>query len=103
MSVPVMTRDQAAAAVKAAVAERDAIQANLLELDSSFGRQLLAGAELTGGTRRRWDATAVTLATLWQGFSAHSAVVDPAAPAPAPHLRPPELPALSRLPARPSG
>ena len=30
MSVPVMTRDQAAAAVKAAVAERDAIQANLL-------------------------------------------------------------------------
>jgi len=62
MTPPVMTRDQAAAAVKAAAAERDAIQANLLELDSSFGKQLLAGAELTGGTRRRWDATAATLA-----------------------------------------
>jgi len=44
MNSPVMTRDQAAAAVKAAAAERDAIQANLLELDSSFGKQLLAGA-----------------------------------------------------------
>ena len=81
MSAPVMTRDQAAAAVKAAVAERDAIQANLLELDSSFGKQLLAGAELTGGTKRRWDATAVTLATLWQVFSAYSAVVDQSAEA----------------------
>ena len=36
MTVPMLTRDQAGAAVKAAVAERDAIQANLLELDSSF-------------------------------------------------------------------
>ena len=44
MTAPVMTRDQAAAAAKAAVAERDAIQANLLELDSSFGKQLLAEA-----------------------------------------------------------
>jgi hypothetical protein len=46
MTVPMLTRDQAGAAVKAAVAERDAIQANLLELDSSFGKQLLTGAEL---------------------------------------------------------
>ncbi len=76
-----LTRDQAAAAVKAAVDERDAIQANLLELDSSFGKQLLAGAELTGDTKRRWDATAVTLATLWQVYSAYSAVVDQAAEA----------------------
>ena len=97
MSVPVMTRDQAAAAVKAAVAERDAIQANLLELDSSFGKQLLAGAELTGGTRRRWDATAATLATLWQVFSAYSAVVDQAAEAAARHLGPRELAAISGL------
>jgi hypothetical protein len=97
MSVPVMTRDQAAAAVKAAVAERDAIQANLLELDSSFGKQLLAGAELTGGTKRRWDATAVTLATLWQVFSAYSAVVDQSAEAAARHLGPRELAAISGL------
>jgi len=95
--VPVMTRDQAAAAVKAAVAERDAIQANLLELDSSFGKQLLAGAELTGDTRRRWDATAATLATLWQVFSAYSAVVDQAAEAAARHLGPRELAAISGL------
>ena len=97
MTVPAMTRDQAAAAVKAAVAERDAIQANLLELDSSFGKQLLAGAELTGGTKRRWDATAATLGTLWQIFSAYSAVVDQAAEAAARHLGPRELAAISGL------
>jgi hypothetical protein len=97
MTAPVMTRDQAAAAVKAAVAERDAIQANLLELDSSFGKQLLAGAELTGDTRRRWDVTAVALATLWQVFSAYSAVVDQAAEAAARHLGPRELAAISGL------
>ena len=97
MTGPVMTRDQAAAAVKATVAERDAIQANLLELDSSFGKQLLAGAELTGDTRRRWDATAATLATLWQVFSAYSAVVDQAAEAAARHLGPRELAAISGL------
>jgi len=97
MTVPVMSRDQAAAAVKAAVAERDAIQANLLELDSSFGKQLLAGAELTGDTRRRWDAAAATLATLWQVFSAYSAVVDQAAEAVARRLGPRELAAVSGL------
>ncbi|HTQ91089.1 MAG TPA: hypothetical protein VMK84_16525 [Streptosporangiaceae bacterium] len=97
MTAPAMTRDQAAAAVRAVVAERDAIQANLLELDSSFGKQLLAGAELTGDTRRRWDATAATLATLWQVFSAYSAVVDQAAEAAARHLGPRELAAVSGL------
>ena len=97
MTVPTMTRDQAGAAVKAAVAERDAIQANLLELDSSFGKQLLAGAELTGDTKRRWDATAATLATLWQVYSAYSAVVDQAAEAVARHLGPRELAAITGL------
>ena len=97
MTVPMMTRDQAGAAVKAAVAERDAIQANLLELDSSFGKQLLAGAELTGDTKRRWDATAATLATLWQIYSAYSAVVDQAAEAVARHLGPRELAAITGL------
>jgi hypothetical protein len=97
MTVPMLTRDQAAAAVKAAVDERDAIQANLLELDSSFGRQLLAGAELTGDTKRRWDATAVTLATLWQVYSAYSAVVDQTAEAVNRHLGPRELAAITSL------
>ena len=97
MTVPVLTRDQAGAAVKAAVAERDAIQANLLELDSSFGKQLLAGAELTGDTKRRWDATAAKLATLWQVYSAYSAVVDQAAEAITRHLGPRELAAITAL------
>ncbi|MGD0247194.1 MAG: hypothetical protein ABSB59_43675 [Streptosporangiaceae bacterium] len=97
MTGPAMSKEQAAAAVKAAVAERDAIQANLLELDSSFGKQLLAGAELTGETRRRWDATAATLATLWQVYESYSAVVDQAAEAVTRHLGPRELTALTAL------
>src|SRR3989440_5821172 len=97
MSVPVMTRDQAAAAVKAAVAERDAIQANLLELDSSFGKHRLAGAEPTGATKRRGAPTAATLGTLWQVFSAYSPVVAQAAEAAARHLGPRELAAISGL------
>jgi hypothetical protein len=97
MTGPTMNRDQAGAAVKAAVAERDAIQANLLELDSSFGKQLLAGAELTGETRRRWDATAATLATLWQVYEAYSAVTDQAAGAVTRHLGQRELAALTSL------
>jgi hypothetical protein len=97
VTVPTLTRDQAGTAVKAVVAERDAIQANLLELDSSFGKQLLAGAELTGDTKRRWDATAATLATLWQVYSAYSAVVDQAAEVVARHLGPRELAAITAL------
>jgi hypothetical protein len=97
MTTPALTRDQAGAAVQAAVAERDAIQANLLELDSSFGKQLLAGAELTGDTRRRWEAAAATLATLWQVYSAYSAVVDQAAEAAARHLGPRELATITTL------
>jgi len=65
--------------VAAAVAERDTIQANLLDLDGSFGKRLLAGATLTGETRRRWDAVTAAMTTLWQTFNAYSAVVDSAA------------------------
>jgi chromosome segregation ATPase len=75
----VLTREQAAAAVAAAVAERDTIQANLLDLDGSFGKRLLAGAKLTGETRRRWDVVTAAMTTLWETFSAYSAVVDSAA------------------------
>jgi len=78
MTVP-LSREQAAAAVAAAVAERDTIQANLLELDNSFGKRLLAGAALTGDSRKRWDVAAADLTTLWQTFDAYSAVVDRAA------------------------
>ena len=52
MTVPVLTKERAPAVVQAAAAERDAIQANLLELDGSFGKRLLEGAALTGQTKR---------------------------------------------------
>lgn len=58
------------------VAEREAIQANLLELDGSFVKQMLEGAALTGQTRQRWTAAAASLAALWQTYLAYSAVVD---------------------------
>ena len=74
-----MTREQAAAAVAAATAERDGIQANLLELDGSFGKRMLAGAALTGESKRRWEAAAADLAALWETFTAYAAVVDQAA------------------------
>ncbi|HEX7267315.1 MAG TPA: hypothetical protein VF256_07815, partial [Streptosporangiaceae bacterium] len=74
-----MTREQAAAAVAAATAERDVLQANLLELDGSFGKRMLAGASLTGESKPRWEAAAADLATLWEIFTAYAAVVDKAA------------------------
>ena len=102
MSAPVLTRERAPAVVQAAAAERDAIQANLLELDGSFGKRLLEGAALTGQTRRRWDASALTLDTLWQVFSAYSAVVDRAADAVTKHLGPRELADITALLTGPS-
>ena len=102
MTVPVLTKERAPAVVQAAVAERDAIQANLLELDGSFGKRLLEGAALSGQTRRRWEATAVSLAKLWQLYSAYSAVVDRAADAVHGHLGPRELAAITNLLTGPS-
>ena len=78
MTMPI-TREQAAAAVAAATAERDGIQANLLDLDGSFGNRMLAGAALAGESKRRWEAAASDLATLWEIFTAYAAVVDKAA------------------------
>jgi hypothetical protein len=58
------------------LAERNTIQANLLELDGDYTRQLLDGAPLTGRTRERWDKASATLASLWETYVAYSAVVD---------------------------
>jgi hypothetical protein len=58
------------------LAERDAIQANLLELDGSFVKRMLEGATLTGQTRQRWTEAAATLAALWETYLRYSAVVD---------------------------
>jgi len=74
----VMTPDQAARAVAAATAERDGIQANLLDLDGSFGKRLLAGAALTGDTRVRWESASVELTRLWETYSAYAGVIDSA-------------------------
>jgi hypothetical protein len=62
--------------VAAVLAERDVIQANLLELDGSYVKRLLDGAALTGQTRQRWMAAAATFADLWETYLAYSAVVD---------------------------
>jgi hypothetical protein len=70
---PEETAAQRAATV---LAERDAVQANLLELDGSFAKQVLEGAALTGQTRDRWEAASAALAALWENFLAYSAVVD---------------------------
>jgi len=75
------TKQQAADAVAAARDERDSIQANLLDLDGSFGKRLLAGATLTGTTRQQWESAAGTLAALWNLYEAYSAVIDRAAEA----------------------
>jgi hypothetical protein len=73
----VVTPEEAVAQrVAAVLAERDAVQANLLELDGSFAKQVLEGAALTGQTRERWAAASAALATLWEAFLAYSAVVD---------------------------
>lgn len=71
-----LTREQALAAAKAAAAERDTIQSNLLDLDNSFGKRLLAGAKLTGESRAAWDTASAGLAALWDTFTAYSAVID---------------------------
>src|SRR5215471_17344797 len=74
-----MSREQAAAAVADATAERDSIQTNLLDLDGSFGKRMLAGAALAGESKLRWEAAAADLATLWETFNSYAAVVDRAA------------------------
>ena len=71
-----MAESAAGQAAAATVAERDAIQANLLDLDGGFTRRLLDGATLTGQTRERWDTVSATLAGLWEAYLAYSAVVD---------------------------
>jgi hypothetical protein len=96
------TKEQAADAVAAARDERDIIQANLLDLDGSFGKRLLAGATLTGVTRQRWESAAGTLAALWQLYEAYSAVIDRAAEALAKRPGPKELARITALLTGPS-
>ena len=71
------TRQLAIDAAGQACAERDTMQSNLLELDGSFGKQLLTGGQqLTGTSKERWDAASAKLALLWDTFNAYTAVID---------------------------
>jgi hypothetical protein len=74
-----MTREQAQAVLAQRSAERDTIQANLLDLDGSFGKRLLAGATLTGQSATLWNSASAGLAALWDTYTAYSAVIDKAA------------------------
>jgi hypothetical protein len=97
-----LTRQQAPAAAASAGSERDTIQANLLDLDGSFGKQLLAGAQLTGVSKQRWDTASATMAGLWEIFNAYAAVIDHATQLAAGRLSQRELTELSELLAGPS-
>ena len=72
---PALTRAETASALAERTAERDTIQANLLELDASFGKRLLAGAALTGVTKLQWDAAVADLAAVWEIFAVYASVV----------------------------
>lgn len=79
VNTTVLTYAEAKAAVAAAVNDQDNIRENLLGLDRSLGKRLLAGASLAGESKRRWDTAAGELTALWQLFAEYSAIVDRAA------------------------
>ena len=95
----VTPEESTAQRVAEVLAERDAVQANLLELDGSFAKQVLEGAALTGQTRDRWAAASTAFATLWETFLAYSAVIDRVAALGSGSKRPArkDLPELTRL------
>ena len=97
-----MNRQQAADAVAKASAERDTIQANLLDLDGSFGKRLLTGTQLTGVSQQRWDKAAATLAALWETYATYSAVIDKAIAAGAGKMGQRELAEITALLTQPS-
>ena len=70
-----LNRAAAVSAQQQLLAERDQIQANLLELDASFGKRLLEGGSLTGTTRLRWGAASAELASVWETFTSYTEVV----------------------------
>jgi hypothetical protein len=71
-----VTRLEAQDRLASATAERDTIQGNLLDLDTSFGKRMLSGAQLAGVTKQRWDTASAALASLWDTYTAYSAVID---------------------------
>src|SRR5215469_6568697 len=70
-----LTRAEAVAAQEQRAAERDQIQANLLELDASFGMRLLERGNLTGTTKLRWEAASAELELVSETFDSYTEVV----------------------------
>ncbi|WP_030608050.1 hypothetical protein OG399_23990 [Streptomyces achromogenes] len=72
---PVMDRDEADRALARLGQEHEAIETSLLALQDHAGRRLLEGAELTGVTRERWQATEARITLLWTYFDAYTAAL----------------------------
>ncbi|MEU9476614.1 hypothetical protein [Streptomyces sp. NPDC048191] len=72
---PVMDRDEVDRALARLGQEHEAIETSLLALQDHAGRRLLEGAELTGVTRERWQATEDRITRLWAYFDAYAAAL----------------------------
>lgn len=72
---PVMDRDEVDRALARLGQEHEAIETSLLALQDHAGRRLLEGAELTGATKERWQATEERITQLWAYFDAYTAAL----------------------------
>ncbi|MFG2356113.1 hypothetical protein [Streptomyces sp. NPDC048521] len=72
---PVMDRDEVDRALARLGQEHEAIETSLLALQDHAGRRLLEGAELTGVTKERWQATEARITLLWGYFDAYTAAL----------------------------
>ncbi|GLX52424.1 hypothetical protein Shyhy01_53740 [Streptomyces hygroscopicus subsp. hygroscopicus] len=72
---PVMDRDEVDRALARLGQEHEAIETSLLALQDHAGRRLLEGAELTGVTQERWQATEARITLLWSYFDAYTATL----------------------------
>ncbi|BCM66983.1 hypothetical protein ACWDUC_38030 [Streptomyces tricolor] len=72
---PVMDRDEVDRALARLGQEHEAIETSLLALQDHAGRRLLEGAELTGVTHERWQATEAQITQLWTYFDAYTAAL----------------------------
>jgi VIT1/CCC1 family predicted Fe2+/Mn2+ transporter len=88
MTAPVITREQADQELARRSAERDAISAGLVELDTHPVRNLVPSAGLTGVTATRWAAAQATMGRLWQQFNAYQSALDAASAVRARRSRP---------------
>ncbi|MFH8340491.1 hypothetical protein [Streptomyces sp. AM6-12] len=72
---PVMDRDEVDRALARLGQEHEAIETSLLALQDHAGRRLLEGAELSGVTQERWQATEARITLLWSYFDAYTAAL----------------------------